>query len=75
MSKTLTTGNRRAGRPSDSGSIAILVPIAARPDTQISFAEINPEARQVSNGGRQWSVSYRQYWAAPPVRAGKCQEL
>jgi hypothetical protein len=37
-------------------------PGSARPDTQTSFAEINP-------------VNYRQYWAAPPVRAGKCQEL
>jgi hypothetical protein len=75
ISKTLTTGNRHATRPSDSGSIRLLLYIPAQSDAQTSFAEINSEVPQAFNGGRQWSYNFGQYQLSSYVGAGVCRWL
>jgi hypothetical protein len=59
----------------------MLIPLSipAQPDTQTSFAEINPGVLQVSNGGRQWSYNFRQYRLSGPLYpgsdgAGQCHD-
>ena len=53
----------------------MLLSIPAQPGIQTSFAEINPEVPQVSNGGRQWSHNFRQYPALATPLAGVSREL
>ena len=65
---TLTTGKRRAGRPSDSGSIQ--VPLCSGQD---SSAQVTLTSGRPANGGGQWSYNFRQYAIAVPAGLRRCQ--